>query len=96
MLLVRSALVLLAGLVLVVSFAVLPAEDVLDAVYDESESLPYESSPVISVAEPEAAAPVRIVQPSVRTANAQRLEHRIGWTCPTCDSLIILDHTLRC
>lgn len=28
----------------------LPAEDVLDAVYDESESVPYEVTPLISIA----------------------------------------------
>jgi hypothetical protein len=43
-------LVLLVSFTLGVSFAVLPAEDVLDAVYDESEPLPCESIQVFSVA----------------------------------------------
>lgn len=30
----------------------LPAEDVLDAVYDESEAVPYEVTPVFSIAAP--------------------------------------------
>jgi len=100
----RSLLVLLAGLVLGVSFAVFPAEDVLDAVYDESEPLPFESGPMASVAEPGAAAPAPAGQSRVvrsrcgclRRTSTSRLEYKTGWAYPTSDSLIILDHTLRC
>jgi len=99
----RSVLVLLLALVLSVSFAV-PAEDDPETPYDESESLPYESSPAVSGAELEAAAPapvgqlrvVRLRRGSLRRTCAQRLEHRTGWAYPICDSLTILDHTLRC
>jgi hypothetical protein len=47
----RSVLVLFVVLVLGVSFAV-PAEDIPDTAYDKSESLPCESTPVVSIALP--------------------------------------------
>jgi len=98
-----SVLVLLVALVFSVSSAV-PIEDDPVTPYDESESLPYESSPAVSLAEAEAAAPAPVVQPRVarirrsclRRAGAQCLEPRTGWACPICDSLTILNHTLRC
>ena len=51
----RPALVLLIAVVLGVSVAV-PAEDVPETAYDESESLPYESTSVFSSAVPKAVA----------------------------------------
>lgn len=44
----RFAIVLLMLLSLGLSLS-FPAEDVLDAVYDESEALPYEDTPVFSI-----------------------------------------------
>lgn len=41
----------------------LPAEDVLDAVYDESEPLPYEVSPLFSIAVRPVAAPRTALAP---------------------------------
>ena len=99
----RSVLVLLVALALSVSFVV-PAEDDPETSYDESESLPYESSPAVSVVEPEAAAPAPVGPPCVlsfrrvclRRVKAQRLEQRAGPAYPICDSLTIFDHTFRC
>ena len=96
-------LVVLVTLTLCLSFAV-PAEDDPETPYDESESLSYESSPAISVAEPEAAAPPPVGQPRVvhlpracpRRTSGQRLGHRTGWAGSICDSLTILHLTLRC
>ena len=56
----RFAVVFLMMLTLGMS-VVLPAEDVLDAVYDESEALPFESIPLSSV-EP-LPLPARTTQP---------------------------------
>jgi hypothetical protein len=99
----RSLLVLLVALAFSVSFAV-PVADDPETPYDESESLPYESSPAVSVAEPEAAAPALVGQPRVvrlprgcpRRTSGLRLGHRTGWAYPICNSLTILDLTLRC
>ena len=52
----RWAIVFLMMLTLGVSLG-LPAEDVLEAAYDESEALPYEGTPVVSDAPSQAAAP---------------------------------------
>jgi type IV secretory pathway protease TraF len=97
----RSVLVLLAALVLSVSFAV-PAEDVPETAYDESESLPCGITPVVSVAAPKAvgeAAVLRAVASqlfptTIRSFELRRsaspvLSGRIG------RSLIILDHSFR-
>jgi hypothetical protein len=51
----RLAVVFLAMLTLGVSL-VLPAEDVLEAIYDESEALPFEGVPLCSIVVPSAAA----------------------------------------
>jgi hypothetical protein len=98
-----SALVLFVAVVLGLSFAV-PAEDVPETSYDESESLPLESTPVVSVAEPEAVAEAPAVRPrtsqlrlsSLRRPGAQKLDHARDWAYPICDSLTTLDHPLRC
>ena len=96
-------LVLFVLLVFGVSLAV-PAEDVPETAYDESESLPCESTSVFSIAVPKtvAQAPaVRIRVPlfrlgSLRRFGTQRLDHRTGSPYPISDSLTILDHSLRC
>ena len=98
----RSTLVLFIALFLSVSFAV-PAEDIPETAYDESESLPYENTSLFSITVPEAVAEA----PAVRTRVAllhlnslrlgtQRLDHRTGSPYPISDSLTILDHSLRC
>ena len=98
----RSVLVLLFALVLSVSFAV-PAEDVPETAYDESESLPYESTPVVSIAVSETvtkAPAVRAHVPLFRLGSlrleAQHLDLGTGSAYPISDSLTILDHSLRC
>ena len=99
----RSVLVLLIALVLGVFFAI-PAADLPETAYDESESLPYEGTPVVSIAGPAIVAEKPAVRPcewrprfrSLRTADAQLVERGAGWAHPICDSLIILDRSLRC
>src|SRR5215467_14420410 len=97
----RSILLLLAALVLGVSIVV-PAEDMLETAYDESESLPFESAPMLSLAVTEIIAHA----PTLRThdsrlclgrcgrSGAQRPDHNIGSSPHFPDSLIILDHSL--
>ena len=85
------------GVVLVV-----PAEDTAETVYDESEALPYECAPMLSVAaavaEPPSVRPraSRFERGSVRPTVAQQVNQGRGGAYPICDSLTILDHTLRC
>ena len=99
----RSVLVLLVALVLSVSFAV-PAEDVPETAYDESESLPCERTPVVSIAAPET---VREA-PAVRAGTSQLLRtslrslelcRSVRWAelpCTVSHFLIILNHSFRC
>lgn len=93
----RSVLVLLAAFVVSVSFA-LPAEDVPETAYDESESLLWKSTPVfpIAVLETLAEAPVRARAVAFRKHGPQRIDLRTGSSHPVSDSLIILHHSLRC
>jgi hypothetical protein len=99
----RPAFIVIVALVLGASFAI-PAEDVPETAYDESESLPCERTPVfsITVSESVAEAPAaqicrfRIRCNSLRGSGAKRLERRTGWAYPICGSLTILDHSFRC
>ena len=99
----HSVLVLLVALVLSVSFAV-PAEDAPETAYDESESLPCESTPVVSIAAPENTVKTSTVRPSasrlrfgsLTSSDTQKLAPRIGCAYPTSDSVAILEHSLRC
>lgn len=81
---------------------VVPAEDVPDTAYDESEALPYESTSVFSIAAPKALAPdghavVAMLRfGSLRTPATQRFDQRIDSSYPIGDSLTIRDHSLRC
>jgi len=94
-----SCVLLSLGLCLVV-----PAKDVPETAYDESEALPYASTSVFSVPVPNAAvrAPsgrriVAVAHPdSLRGFGAQGLDHRSGSPHPISDSLIILVQSLRC
>ena len=88
----RSALVLLATFALSVSFAV-SAEDLPETSYDESESLPYEMTPPLSGDLVQESAPTLQVVPKHALGRAGYrglAAHHIP------DSLIILDHSLRC
>ncbi len=98
----RSALVVLAVLVLSISFA-FPAEDLIATPYDESDGLPYESTPLFSGMQQQAAqlpySAMRLesqVQARRRAAcrmRAKRSEHMLH---SVCDLVILLDHSLRC
>jgi hypothetical protein len=98
----RSVLVLLVALVLSVSFAV-PAEDVPETAYDESEALPYESTPVISIAAPKTvrapavlAGTSQLLQTSLRSLEQRRSGRWAELPCTVSHFLIILDHSFRC
>jgi hypothetical protein len=95
---VRFALVLLAAFAISLSLA-LPAEDVPETPYDESESMPYESTPSVSIMPQESALAPKLNSPSQlhreakRKMLAGRSEHE---SHPTCGSVITLDQTFRC
>jgi photosystem II stability/assembly factor-like uncharacterized protein len=99
----RHVLVLLITAVLSLSIAV-PVEDVPETAYDESESLPYASTSVFSVAVTKAVEQAPVVRTRVsllgcgclRRLGTQRLDHRTGSPYPISHSLSILDHSLRC
>jgi hypothetical protein len=99
----RSVLVLLVALVLSVSFAV-AAEDVPETAYDESESLPCESTPVVSIAALETvgeapavrAGPSQLLRTSLGRLEVRRSDRRTGLPCTVSHSRIILDHSFRC
>jgi len=98
-----SILVLSVLLGFGVSLAV-PAEDVPETAYDESESLPFESTPVVSMAAPktfEEAPAVRagasqLLCTSLRTLEVRRSDRWAELPCTVSPSLIILDHSFRC
>jgi len=99
----RSMLVLLVALVLSVSFAV-SAEDLPETAYDESESLPCESTAVVSIAAPETvgeapavrAGPSQLLRIPLRRLEVRRSGRRARLSCTVSHSLIILDHSFRC
>jgi hypothetical protein len=97
-----STLVLCARLGFGVS-QVVSAEDVPETAYDESEAPPYVSTSVFSIAVSKGivAGAVRAIVPlprfgSSRRLCAQRSERGAGRAYPLCDSLAILEHSLRC
>ena len=99
MIVLRSALVFFAAFALSVSFAV-PVEDVPDTSYDESEVLPYESTPRPFVMQQrESVLPPRLDFPlqfhrepkgEMLAVGSRRKAYRLG------DSFPILNHSLRC
>jgi len=97
----HSIVAVLAALVLSVSFAV-PAEDVLETSYDESEALPYESTPVFSSMQESARLPrlaqkLELPQQFHAGASCRVLAGRSEHTPHSVyDSATILDHSLRC
>jgi hypothetical protein len=92
----RSALALLLLLGLGV-FLVVPAEDVPETPYDESESLPYEDTPVFSIGIPLLSArTTEAVRSPFRQrgeVRADRSEQPVG---SLVDRLVSLGHPLRC
>jgi hypothetical protein len=92
------------SLLLVVALGVLyftvPAQDLLETVYDESQSLPYESVAVFSIAVTETIAETSAARPAaplpgvvcLRKFGAQLLSHGTGLRHPMFDFL----HSLRC
>jgi hypothetical protein len=99
----RSLLVWFAVLVLSVSFAV-PAEDVPETAYDESESLSCESIAVVSPAAPKTLGVAPAVLPrasrlrldSRERRRAPHLDNRNCRATRNFDSRTILGHSLRC
>ncbi len=98
----RSALVLLATFALNLSFAV-PTEDVPETPYDESELLPYEMTPPLPVTLVKESVPALQVVPMVPSHLFSTPRRGVdGAGCRelrahhTSDSLVILDHKLRC
>jgi hypothetical protein len=81
---------------------VVPAEDVPDTAYDESEAPPYVNPSVFSIAAPKALAPdghavVAMLRfGSLRTPAAKRFDKRIDSSYSIGDSFTIRDHSLRC
>lgn len=97
-----SALVLLATFALSLSFAD-PTEDVPETPYDESELLPYEITPPLSGDLVQESVPVLHVVPiipshlfSTPRRGLDGAEWRKLRAHRTSDSLVILDHSLRC
>ena len=99
----HPVLLLFIALVVSLSFAV-PVEDVPETPYDESESLPYESAPVVCIAAPEAimqapAEPLRAPRfrfDRLEEPGARQIVRDTGWDDFISDSLIIRDHFFRC
>jgi len=97
-----SALVLLTTFALSLSFAV-QAEDLPETAYDESESLPYEMTPPLSGDLVQESAPtlqvVPIVPSDLFSTPPKSVLSLVGCSelaHPISDSVIILDHSLRC
>jgi len=98
----RFALVLLVALGIGVCFVV-PARDLPDTAYDESESLPYEMTPSFCGGLVQESAPTHQVVLIVPSDLFSTPKQALGRTVcrefaahSICDSLIILDHLLRC
>jgi len=81
----------------------LPAEDVLDGAYDESEAVPYEVIPGLSIVLAQTLAGRAEVQrshisvPSIESpTKCCRLRSENNAAHPIFDSLVILDRSFRC
>jgi len=97
----RSVLVVLAAFALSLSLAV-PAEDLPETAYDESETLPYEMTSTLSAVVQESALTLQALpivpsdlfsaprHASYRAVCRRLAAHHVS------DSLLILDSTLRC
>ena len=99
----HSAIVFFVILTLGMSLAV-PAEDLPETAFDESETLPYESTPSFAQVHDRNCRQVhfrltRVSRPSVCSAPRhpkRRTEHNPLPVPATEDFLIILDHSFRC
>ncbi len=99
----RCALIFLVLLVLGLSLAV-PAEDLPETAYDESETLPFEGTSLFSTEVPQASARIAKADLScdsllrfnslMKRCKARRENNALPGYVP--DSLTILDHSLRC
>jgi hypothetical protein len=99
----RAVVVLLLLLVFGVS-GVVPAEDVPETPYDESEALPYAATPLFSIALPQpsgriakaelkCASPFRF-KPLAKYRACSRENYAESYCVPV--SLTIINHSLRC
>jgi hypothetical protein len=96
-------LALLVVLVMSVSFAV-PAEDAPETSYDESESLPFDGTPVLSLAAariferlPHRTRRLKVVRICSGRAESGRFDIRAGLPHPICHSpLTTLHQSFRC
>jgi hypothetical protein len=100
----RSVFVLLLLLVFGVSLAI-PAEDVPETAYDESEAMPYEGTPLFSMVVPQASARITmaaesiggfLLGPTSSTKRGQRRRENNAWSRCVTNSLTTLNHSLRC
>ena len=99
----RSLLALLVILFLSVSFAG-PAEDAPETSYDESEPLPFDRIPVVSIAAAqlfESALAVRsrdskLIRTCCERTEISRSDIRAGLAHPICNSLTTLQQSFRC
>lgn len=99
----RSVLILFLLLGFCMCLA-LPAEDVLETVYDESEALPYENTPLLSTVVPQASARIANSELSfdsllrfnslTKRCKRRREDNARSHCVP--DSLTIINHSLRC
>lgn len=95
------SILLLCVLLGVGASVVVPAEDVPETAYDESEALAYVSAS-FSIAGPKVITTKGQIVTTVlhfgplRRPTPQRFDQRIDFSYPFFDSLTILDHSLRC
>jgi|ERR1019366_8139804 hypothetical protein len=93
----RSVLILFVLLSFCVSFGV-PAEDVPETPYDESQALPYEKTLQFSIVAPQASAQIAktelnfgsLTKRCRRRPESNAQSHRVP------DSLTIINHSFRC
>ena len=99
----RSVLVLFLALIFGLSFTI-PAEDIPETPYDESETLPYESIPVFANVVQESAQILRAVltlafplhfNPTA-SGDESLAKQWARAPHPICGSVTIRDHSLRC
>lgn len=102
MIYLRSILVLFIGLILILSFVV-PAEDALETAYDESESLPFDRTPTVSIVPVAGLGKPHAVQPGASqffgsllgTVEVLHSDLRTAPPSPNSHSLIIADQSFR-